>query len=135
MAARAASDYSAQRLSDAFEQSDDGMLSPKSSLYNLGGSAPIEIADYTLVRPGGLDLKTLDVEFEVEVDFGSVADGSNASPENLASLTIKPKRGLLQRNSHVKVKATFEMGSRPEAAEVVSDKLVENVRNQISGGN
>lgn len=130
IAARAASDYSLQRLRDAFED-HDGVLKPKVLKLELGQEEPVDIPEYSLVRPGGLDLDELRVEFEVEADFSQIGESQMDSAIHVDQVQIKPKRGLLQRNTHMTVTCVFKMGPRPEAAEVVNDQLVDHLREKI----
>ena len=88
-----------------------------------------KVYEYALIRTGGLDIKRMEVEFEVEAD---VADLGQSNDDDATSpIKVKMKRGLLSKNTHLKVKTVFEMGPRPEAANVLADLMVEKLNESI----
>ena len=130
-AARAASEYSEHRLLRLFNWDKvTKTLTPQTVNLRLGG-AVIPVPRYALSRAGGLDLDELKVEFEATVDLNTIVTARGKVRRPDTKVGVRFKKGLFRNDTHVKITASFKMGSPPEASELVADRLNEEIRTAI----
>ena len=116
------------------DELDDGTLVPKTidMELNIGAvtlSAPIP--EVCLTNPPNLDMSTLDVEFETMLDLQRVEVDSSNGDVPPADVRVELKKGLTKAETLARVKAQFKLGEPPEAMEVLRDRLVDLVRDQL----
>ena len=124
-ASRICAAYSRQRLLDSCTEHEDGTLSPNIDRITLG-DVVVDVHEYSLSRPGALDIHELKVGFEVEVD-PNISGLTNTDGDS-GGLKVRLKKGLMERNSHMKVEAVFKRGPSPEASNLLTDLMNDGLR-------
>ena len=90
----------------------------------------LQIPAYGLLTGGNLDLGKMTAEVEAEINLtGAEATNGEAQPAEVLSLEMR--KGMFKRSASVKITMEFEMGDAPEIAEVVRDRLTQQLNEAL----